>query len=34
MHIVLGNEKYKITFCIITRALDIITSIPIKVGNL
>jgi hypothetical protein len=33
MHLVLGNESYKITFCTITKALGRIMNIPIKVGN-
>jgi len=33
MHLVLGNESYKITFCTIMRALGRIMNILIKVGN-
>jgi len=33
MHLILGNESYKITFCTITRALDRIMNILVKVGN-
>jgi len=33
MHLILGNESYKITFYTITRALDRIMNILVKVGN-